>query len=55
MKSKREIERYYFEIFRKIYKVPSGQVLYRYKPDVIIDGKRTVTNFYLFRNSNLYT
>jgi hypothetical protein len=49
-RSKREIERYYFEMFRKAYSSPEGTVRYGDKPDVIIEGPRKIgiemTNFY---------
>jgi len=54
-KSNQEIERHYFELFRRIYQLPNGQVTYGHKPgpDIIIDGERTlgieVTNLYLER------
>jgi hypothetical protein len=52
-KSNQRIERHYFELFRKIYRLPNGQVKYGDKPDVIIEGERRlgieVTNFYLER------
>ena len=45
-----EIEKYYFEMFRKDYPLPSGNVIYSDSPDVIIDGERKIgieiTNFY---------
>jgi hypothetical protein len=46
-----EIERYYFEMFQKDYRLPEGIVEYGDKPDVIIRGERPVgieiTNFFL--------
>jgi len=49
--SNKEIEKYYFELFRKIYSLPSGEIEYGDKPDVIIDGPQKIgieiTNFYL--------
>jgi hypothetical protein len=52
-KSNQEIERHYFELFRRIYPLPDGQVQHGDKPDVIIDGERRlgieVTNFFLER------
>jgi hypothetical protein len=46
-----EIEKYYFEEFKNIYPLPSGNVIYTDSPDIIIDGPRKigveVTNFYL--------
>jgi hypothetical protein len=48
--SNQEIEKYYFEMFRKDYLLPSGDVVYGDSPDVIIDGERKIgieiTNFY---------
>lgn len=48
--SNQDIEKYYFEMFRKDYPLPSGNVIYSDSPDVIIDGKRKIgieiTNFY---------
>lgn len=45
-----DIEKYYFEMFRKDFPLPSGNVIYSDSPDVIIDGKRKIgieiTNFY---------
>lgn len=55
-KSNQDIERHYFELFRKLYSLPNGQVIYGDKPDVIIDGERKigieVTNFFLERGEN---
>ena len=52
-KSNRRIERHYFGLFREIYQLPKGEVIYGDKPDVIINGERRlgieVTNFYLER------
>ncbi len=52
-KSNQDIERHYFELFRKVYILPNGQVTYGDKPDVIIIGERKigieVTNFFLER------
>jgi hypothetical protein len=52
-KSNQEIERHYFELFRRIYPLPNGQVKYGDQPDVIIEGERKlgieVTNFFLER------
>ena len=46
-----DIERYYFENFRKAYALPAGQLTYADKPDVIIDGAQRIgieiTNFYV--------
>jgi hypothetical protein len=51
VKSNQEIERHYFEMFRRDYDVPQGVVVYGDKPDVVIDGDRKVgievTRFYL--------
>lgn len=48
--SNREIEKYYFEMFRKDYPLPSGNVIYGDSPDVVIYGERKtgieITNFY---------
>ena len=50
-KSNQEIERYYFDLFRRVYRLPKGEVKYGDKPDVIIEGKRKigieVTNLFL--------
>lgn len=50
-KSNRDIERAYFEHFRKAYVLPPGAVSYADKPDVLVTGQRVVgieiTNFYL--------
>jgi hypothetical protein len=55
--SKREIEAYYFERFRKLWPLPEGMVTFEDKPDVIIYGPRKVgieiTNFYLAPGSLL--
>ncbi len=49
--SNQKIERHYFELFRRIYPLPDGQVKYGDKPDVIIDGPKRVgievTSFFL--------
>jgi hypothetical protein len=54
-KTNREIERHYFERFRKAYELPGGVVAYGDKPDVLVRGDRTigieVTNFYLEQGS----
>jgi hypothetical protein len=46
-----EIERYYFEMFQKDYRLPEGIVEYGDKPDVVIRGERSIgieiTNFFL--------
>jgi hypothetical protein len=48
--SNQDIEKYYFEMFRKDYPLPSGTVIYGDSPDVVIDGERKIgieiTNFY---------
>jgi hypothetical protein len=48
--SNQEIEKYYFEMFRNDYPLPSGNVVYGDSPDVVIDGERKIgieiTNFY---------
>lgn len=49
--SNQDIEKHYFEIFRKNFTLPDGNIIYRDKPDVILEGKRSIgieiTNFYL--------
>jgi|ERR1035441_4997879 hypothetical protein len=48
--AQQEIEQYYFEMFRKVYQLPAGTVLYRDKPDMTIGGNKLgieITNFYL--------
>ncbi len=40
--SKREIECYYFEQFRRDYELPAGRIKYADKPDVRIIGQKTV-------------
>jgi hypothetical protein len=51
LKSNQEIERHYFELFRKVYPLPDGELRYGDKPDIIIDGERRLgvemTNFYV--------
>lgn len=48
--SNQDIEKYYFEMFRKDYPVPSGTIIYRDSPDIIVDGERRIgieiTNFF---------
>jgi len=39
-RSKQEIERYYFEQFRKGYLLPKGEIKYGDRPDVIIEGQK---------------
>jgi hypothetical protein len=50
-KTTTEIERHYFERFRKTYPLPVGAVSYGDKPDVTLTGERTIgieiTRFYL--------
>jgi hypothetical protein len=50
-KTTREIERYYFERFRRAHVLPAGPVTYGDKPDVTLTGDRTIgieiTRFYL--------
>ena len=45
------IEKHYFEMFRRIYQLPEGKVIYGDKPDIVIEGKKRVgieiTNFFL--------
>jgi hypothetical protein len=49
--SNQEIEKYYFEMFRKDYPLPSGTVEYSDKPDIVLRGERTlgieITNLFL--------
>jgi len=48
--SNQDIEKYYFEMFRKDYSLPHGTVIYGDSPDVVIDGERKIgieiTNFF---------
>jgi hypothetical protein len=50
-KTTTEIERHYFERFRKAYALQAGSVTYGDKPDVTLTGERTIgieiTRFYL--------
>jgi hypothetical protein len=50
-KSNQEIEHHYFELFRRIYALPDGQVKHGDRPDIIVEGARRVgievTNFFL--------
>jgi hypothetical protein len=50
-KSNKEIEKYYFEMFRRDYPLPIGSIDYGDKPDVILNGERKIgieiTNFFL--------
>jgi len=54
--SKKDIEKYYFDSFCKLYKLPEGLLVYRDKPDVVIIGPRKIgieiTNFYIKDGSN---
>jgi hypothetical protein len=49
--SNQEIEKHYFEMFRKSYPLPLGAITYGNSPDVILEGERKIgieiTNFYL--------
>jgi uncharacterized protein YxeA len=49
--SKQKIEKHYFEMFREAYSLPSGEIEFGDKPDVIINGPKKIgiemTNFYL--------
>jgi hypothetical protein len=51
-----EIERYYFEMFRKVYRLPPGTINYGDKPDVILEGAQTIgieiTRLYVADGSN---
>jgi hypothetical protein len=46
-----DIERYYFEKFRRTYPLPPGEIIYADKPDVRIAGPQQIgieiTNFYV--------
>jgi hypothetical protein len=42
-KSNKEIEKYYFEMFRRDYPLPIGSIDYGDKPDVILNGERKLT------------
>jgi len=50
-KTTRDVERHYFEQFRRAYGLPDGNVAYGDKPDVLLKGERTIgveiTRFYL--------
>jgi hypothetical protein len=50
-KSTRDIERHYFEEFRKAYTMPDGTIEYADRPDVLVRGEQTtgieLTRFYL--------
>lgn len=47
----KEIEEYYFEMFRRDYRLPDGHIEFGDKPDVILRGTRVIgieiTNFFL--------
>lgn len=49
--SNQDIEKYYFEMFRTHYPLPSGTITYKDTPDVILDGVRKIgieiKNFFL--------
>ena len=49
--SNQDIERYYFEMFRKDYQLPPGTITYKDAPDVILEGVKKIgieiTNFFL--------
>src|ERR1017187_1280473 len=51
LSEQQRIERYYFERFRKVYPLPSQDVRYGDKPDVILKSERNIgveiTSFYL--------
>jgi hypothetical protein len=50
-----QIERYYFEMFRKVYQLPVGVVVYGDKPDIIIGDNKLgieITNFYITDGSS---
>jgi len=57
MVTNQDIEKYYFEMFRKDYPLPSGTIIYRDSPDVIVDGERRIgieiTNFFHENGINL--
>jgi hypothetical protein len=50
-RSNQEIERHYFDMFRRDYQLPEGKIVHGDKPDVILEGKGKVgieiTNFFL--------
>jgi hypothetical protein len=50
-RSNQEIELYYFDMFRRDYRLPEGTIVPGDKPDVILEGKRKIgieiTNFFL--------
>lgn len=41
-KSNSEIEKYYFDRFRRIYPLPEGKIIYGDSPDIIIKGKKLI-------------
>ena len=49
--SNQEIEKHYFEMFRKDYPLPPGSIMYGDAPDVILEGVKKIgieiTNFYI--------
>jgi hypothetical protein len=49
--SNRDIERYYFDMFRRDYHLPQGTMVHGDKPDMILKGERKIgieiTNFFL--------
>jgi len=53
--SKQDIEKYYFEMFRKDYPLPPGTIIYADAPDVILEGAKQIgieiTNFFLEEGS----
>lgn len=53
--SNQDIERYYFEMFRKNYQMPPGAITYKDAPDVILEGVKRIgieiTNFFLEEGS----
>lgn len=53
--SNQDIEKYYFEMFRKDYSLPSGKITYADAPDVILENTKKVgieiTNFFLEEGS----
>jgi hypothetical protein len=50
MMKQQESERYYFEKFRRDYRLPAGEMVYGDRPDAIIQGRRRIgieiTNFF---------
>lgn len=46
-----DLERHYFEMFRRDYQLPEGTIVHGDKPDVILEGERKIgieiTNFFL--------